>query len=380
MDEHGTGSTFNRRSMLLGLVASAGSLTLAGCGGGSDAPSTAKIGTNLEEITKLAKAEGKLQLIAYPKTWANYGASFDAFTAKYGITIDVANPAGTSAQEITALKTLKGQSTMPDVVDIGYSFTDQAISEKLIEKYKPSNWDTIPANLKDPDGWWVAAYYGVMSIAANTKVAPMPEKISDLLDPKYKGKFTLAGDPRSGAGVLAAVFAAALANGGTLDNIQPGIDFFAELAKRGNLVNTTSVASALSTGQASVTMDWNYNFFGLKSEMQASGVDLKYTVPSDGVFGNYYAQPIGANSPHPNAARLWVDWLTSDEASELYALGAAVPARIADLTKSGKLSKKAQATLPVADVISKINFPTKAQGAKGTALVVAQWGPKVANQ
>jgi len=369
--------------MLRGLAATAGVVAfggaLAGCTGGSTA-SSSSLGSNLAEITKLAKKEGKLQLIAYPKTWANYGGSFKAFTAKYGIDISVANPDGSSAQEITAIKTLQGQSTEPDVVDIGYSFTDQAISQKLIQKYKPSNWSTIPSNLKDPDGWWVAAYYGVLSIGTNTNVVPAPKKMTDLLDSKYKGKVTLGGDPRTGSSDLAAVFAAALANGGSLGNIQPGIDFFAELAKRGNLVSTTSNASALSTGQAAVALDWNYNFFGIQSQMKQSGVALQTVVPTDAVFGNYYAQPIAADCPQPNCARLWVEWLTSDEGSEQYALGAAVPARIADLTKSGKLSKKALDSLPSADILGKITFPTLAQGAKGTKLVVDQWGPKVANQ
>jgi len=374
-------SVFTRRTMLRGMAATAGAIgygsALTGCGTGS-APGA--VGSNLADITKLAKKEGKLQLIAYPKTWANYGGSFKAFTAKYGIEISVANPDGSSAEEVTAMKTLKGQSTSPDVVDIGYTFTDQVISEKLVQKYKPSNWDTIPTKLKDPNAWWVAAYYGAMSIGTNTNVVPAPTKMTDLLDSKYKGKVVLDGDPRTGASSLAAVFAAAMANGGSVGDIQPGIDFFAELAKRGNLVTTTGIASALSTGQAAVGLDWNYNFFGIKPQLEKSGVALKTVVPSDAVFGNYYAQPIVIDCPHPNAARLWVDWLTSDEGSEQYALGAAVPARIADLTKTGKLSKKAVASLPTAEVLANIVFPTRAEGAKGTKLVVDEWGPKVANQ
>lgn len=376
--------SLSRRTLMQRALGVAGATVLGGaltsCGGGGGGGANKKIGTTLAEVTELAKKEGKLELIAYPKTWANYGGSFKAFTAKYGIPIHVANPDGSSAQELAALKTLMGQSSMPDVVDIGYSFTDQAIQQKLIKKYKPSNWDTVPANLKDPDGWWTAAYYGVISIGTNTKVVPAPEKITDLLDSKYKGKVTLGGDPRTGSADLASVCAAAIATGGSIGNIQSGIDFFAELAKRGNLVTATSNASALSTGQAAVALDWNYNFFGIVDQMKSSGVQLEYAVPADAIFGNYYAQPVAMNCPQPNAGRLWVDWLTSDEGSEQYALGAAVPARIADLTKRGKLSKKALASIPEADILKKVTFPTLAQGAAATKLVVAQWGPKVVNR
>ncbi|RNI18993.1 ABC transporter substrate-binding protein [Flexivirga caeni] len=375
--------SLSRRSLLQAAIATAGTTALgvglAACGGSSGSNKSKKIGTTPDEIAALAKKEGKLQLIAYPKTWANYGGSFKAFTAKYGIPISVANPDGSSAQELTALKTLKGQSSEPDVVDIGYEFTQQAISQKLIAQYKPANWAAVPTHLKDPDGWWTAAYYGVISIGADTKKVPAPTTMKDLLKPIYKGKVSLGGDPRTATDSFAAVFAAAIANGGSADNVQPGIDFFAELVKNGNFVKATSNDSALSTGQAAVVIDWNFNLLGFKPDLKKSGVDLAYSVPTDAVFGNYYAQPVAADCPQPNAGRLWVDWLTSDEGSEQYALGGAVPARFEELVKAGSLSAKALASLPDPTTLKQITFPTAAQAAAAQKLVMAQWGSKVLN-
>lgn len=372
----------SRRSMLRGALGLAGlaavSGSLAACGGTSTPVASA--GTSLADIIAGAKKEGKVQLIATPEDWANYKGHFAAFKKKYGIEIPVANPDGSSADELTAVKNLKGQTTQPDVLDIGYSFTKPAIDQKLIEAYKPSNFEDIPADLKDPDGMWVGAYYGVIQVGTNTKNTEAPKSWDDLLDPKYKGKIALPGDPRKGASSIAAVFAAALAHGGSLDNVQPGIDFFEKLAKSGNLVSITSPVSALSTGQAAVVLDWNYNFLGMTGELAKSGATLETTVFSDGVFGNYYAQPVTAGSPHPNAARLWVDWLTSDEGSEQFALGGAVPARFVQLKAAGKLSAEALAKLPGADVIAQIKFPTIAQGAAASQLIIDQWGQKVAAQ
>lgn len=372
----------SRRTVLRSV---AGVAVLAALGGSlaacSQTPTAAAtIGTSLEEMTTLAKAEGTVQLIATPADWANYGSQFSTFTEKYGIATPVATPDASSADELTAVKNLRGQKTQPDVIDIGYSFTGKAADEKLIAPYKPSNFDAIPADLKDPDGMWVGAYYGVVQVGTNTNVVEAPQTWDDLLDPKYKGKVALPGDPRKGASSIAAVFAAALAHGGSVDDIQPGIDFFEKLAKSGNLVSITSPVSALSTGQAAVVLDWNYNFLGMEAELKKSGVVLETKTFEEGVFGNYYAQPVVADSPHPNSARLWVDWLTSDEGSELFARGGGIPARYIELKEAGKLSAEALAKLPEAGVIEKIKFPTVEQGEAAGKLIVDQWAQKVASQ
>jgi len=286
----------SRRSILrltaLGLGAAALGPALAACSGGTGSGVGREIGKSLEEIATLAKKEGKVQLIALPETWANYKGQLEKFRAKYGIDAPVASPDASSAEEVQAVKTRLGQSSQPDSIDIGYSFTKPAIDQGLIEAYKPSNFDKIPAALKDPNGMWVGAYYGVISIGVNTKAAPRPASFEDLKRPEYKGKVALPGDPRTGAGSLAAVFAAALAYGGSADDITPGIEYFADLAKRGNLVNISKTGSALASGQASVVFDWNYNFTGMDAEMKRTGVDLEHFVPEEGVFGTYYSQPV----------------------------------------------------------------------------------------
>ncbi len=356
------------------------SLTLSACSGStteSSDGSNSAVGANLEEITANAKEEGRVQLIAVPDDWANYKGHFAEFEEKYGVKIDVASPDASSAEELQSVKTLKGQATQPDVLDIGYSFTTPAIDQGLIEAYKPSNFEKIPTELKDPDGMWVGAYYGVISMGVNTDMVDAPKTFKDLLDPKYKGKIALPGDPRKGASSIATVMAASLANGGSLDDIEPGIDYFQKLADSGNLVNITSPAAALSTGEAAVVFDWNYNLIGAKDQIEQSGINFEMIVPSDGVYGNYYAQPVTVNSPQPNAGRLWVDWLTSDEGSEQYALGGAVPARYQELKDAGKLSDKALSMLPDADILDKISFPTIDQGAQANEKIAENWAQKV---
>ncbi|MGP6174487.1 ABC transporter substrate-binding protein [Corynebacterium sp. A21] len=375
-------TNISRRSLLriIGLgagVVAAGPILVA-CGSTSAGPTAAEaIGSSLDEIATMAKEEGKVQLIAYPETWANYAGHFAEFTKKYGVEVTVDSPDASSAEELQAVANLKGQPSQPDVLDIGYSFTQPAMDQGLLEPYKPSNFDAIPDQLKDPEGNWVGAYYGVISIGVDLANAEVPTKFADLLDPKYKGKIALPGDPRQGASAIATVFAASLANGGSLDDIEPGIEFFAQLKESGNLVTVSDASSALATGQAAVIFDWNYNWLGRRDQLETDGVDFDYFVLEDGVFGNHYAQPVTIGSPNPNAARLWVDWLTSDEGSEQYALGGAIPARFTELAEAGKLSEAALAALPDAEIVAQVEFPTLEQGEAANNTIATTWAQKV---
>lgn len=367
------------RKGVTGLLVALLGITMSACGTSSaQSESDTKVGSNLEEITKLAKQEGKLELIGYPETWAGYGDSFKAFTKKYGIKIHVSSPDASSAEEIQSIQTLKGQPSQPDVPDLGYSFTDPAKQKNLLSSYTPSVANELPANLKDPDGKWVGAYYGVLSIGVDESKVPAVTSWKDLLKPVYKGKIYI-GNPREGASQLAAVASAALANGGSLDNIQPGIDFFSKLAKDGYLAKASGTAQALTTGQAAVVLDWNYNFNGIRDEVEKAGVKLTVNVPTDGVFGNYYAQSALVDAPHPNAARLWLEWLLSDDGANIYAEHGAIPARFQEMKKVGTLTKEAEAGLPDADTLKRISFPNIEQGNKMSQLVVKHWGSQVAN-
>lgn len=354
-------------------------VSLSGCAPSKENTESATndLGSSLEEITDLAKKEGKVHLIAYPEEWANYKESFSLFSDEYGVDVEVSNPNGRSAEELEAVRNLKGQVTQPDVLDIGATFTQQAIDDSLVRPYKPSTFDEIPDQLKDPDGNWTAAYYGVMTISVNAKEVDVPKSWADLKDPQYKGKIVI-GDPREGASQLAAVFAASLANGGSISDISKGIDFFAELAEEGYLVSAESSSQAMATGEAQVMFDWNFNIPGIIDEMEKSGVDLQTVTPSDSVFGTYYAQPLTIDSPQPNAGALWIEHLLSDEGAISYAKSGAIPARYKTLVEKNAIPDDVLKKLPPADVVEKIVFPTAADNDAATEKIMADWGTRVA--
>src|ERR1700678_2409029 len=94
----------------------------------------------MSALVAAAKKEGQLNVITLPSNWANYGTIMSDFKAKYGISITDANPEGSSAQELQAVTQLKGQSTAPDVVDVGGSFAaEDQVRPDLVQvaAYRP---------------------------------------------------------------------------------------------------------------------------------------------------------------------------------------------------------------------------------------------------
>lgn len=369
----------SRRNLVMATVAATALAFAAACSPGDGAGTSRQVGSDLDEITRLAQEEGRVHLIAYPEDWAGYRESFRQFTEAYGVEVEVSSPEASSAEELTAAQNLRGQASQPDVLDIGYSFTGPATEQGLLDTYVPTVIDEVPSNLKDPDGRWVGAYYGVLSIGVNANLVDVPTSFEDLFDEQYRGKIN-ACDPRQGAACLAAVSAAALARGGSLDDITPGVDYFAELAEGGYLVNNASNAAALETGEAAVTFDWNYNYTGIQDTLAAAQVDLVTVVPDDGVFGNYYAQPVTVDSPQPNAGRLWIEWLLSDAGAKVYAQAGAVPARYEAMVAAGTMPDELIDSLPKPEILDQITFPTQEQGDAANQVVASTWGPRVANR
>ncbi len=331
----------------------------------------------MKDLVAAAKKEGALNTIALPPDWANYGEILTKFNEKHGIKINNASPNASSAEELQAIKSLKGQMRAPDVLDVGPSFAIQGQQEKLFSAYKHSFWDTVPADMKDPNGFWVAGYYGVIALGLNRDIVKnVPQGWADLKKPEYKGQVALNGDPRRAGAAFAGVWSAALANGGSLDNIQPGIDFFAELKKSGNFIPVDATPATVQSGQTPITADWDYLQIGYNKQF-AGKIKWEVSLPKDGIFGNYYCQAISASAPHPMAARLWQEFLFSDEGQILWLKGFAHPARFNDLVSRGVIPQDLMAKLPPAEPYKTVKFPTVDQNNKAKKLIADQWGPKV---
>ena len=329
---------------------------------------------SMKELVAEAKKEGHLNLIATPPEWTNYGEIIPTFSKKYGIPNTVDNPEGTSGQEIQAVISLKGQSRAPDALDIGPSYAVDGANNGLFARYYNTNYRTIPRAIKDGRGFWTADYWGVMSFGANLSVVDkVPTDWSDLLTANYK--FALNDDPRSANAAFSGVFAAALANGGSLNDIGPGIDFFAKLAKAGKFQAVNVTPQTVASGQTPVTMDWDYNQLSYKKTY--TNFKWAVSIPKTGAYGGYYCQAINATAPHPWTARLWEEFIYSDQGQLGYLKGFGHPARFPDLVARKVIPKALLAALPPASLYAGVKFASLGQIKKAKAKVAAEWGPRV---
>jgi putative spermidine/putrescine transport system substrate-binding protein len=322
-------------------------LVVAACGSSSTAGSTdwskqttASAGGGMDALIAAAKAEGQLNIIATPRDWANYGAIIDGYTAKYGIKINSANPNGSSQDEVDAVKSLGKTSRAPDVLDMGTAVT--LANTALYAPYQVATWSDIPAAQKDPTGLWYQDYGGYMSIGYDSSKVPAVTSVQDLLGSAFNGKVALNGDPTKANAALNGVMMVSLANGGSLDNIGPGVDFFHQLKLKHNFVPVQATTATVKSGQTPVVFDWDYLSLSHGKDVPT----WKIFVPSNAILGDYYNAAINANAPHPAAARLWEEYVYSNEGQNLWLKGGARPVRMPAMQTAGQLDATAAAALP----------------------------------
>jgi putative spermidine/putrescine transport system substrate-binding protein len=369
-------------------TACGGDATPSGSGSGSPSasrgPGSSALGSGgpagsadpLAVLADAAEQEGGLTTIALSHDWCNYGEALATFATKYDITIKELSPDAGFSDQIAAIKAAKAAPSpdAPDVIDVGLEFAVQAKKDKLLAPYKVATWGTIPAAAKDADGAWYGDYYGVLAFETNrTAGAKPPTDWAELLDPGYADQIGLAGDPRLSGQAIETVYAAALANGGSLDNAKPGLDFFAKLQKVGNLVPTIATPDSIDQGPTPITIRWTYNALAHRDRANGSP-DIDVTVPETGRLGGLFAQAISASAPHPNAARLWMEFLYSDEGQNLWLKGNCMPIRYDDLVANDAIPAAVVANLP--DVSGAV-FPTLNQLNAASAVITQGWNAAV---
>jgi putative spermidine/putrescine transport system substrate-binding protein len=376
-----------------GAAVASGLLLTAACSSSSSSPTSTSTGTSTASATNwstatsaaagggmsalisAAEKEGQLNVITLPSNWANYGTIMSDFSKLYHIHITDANPEGSSGQEITAVEQLKGQSRAPDVVDVGPSFAVEGANDHLWAPYKVATWNNIPANAKDPNGDWYADYGGYVAIGYDpAKVKIAPTSFASLTNPAYKNEIGLNNSPTTAGAAFAAVYAAALANGGSFSNIEPGIKYYAHLKQIGNFVPTAvGGPTTVQNGTTPILIWWDYL---LESEVKPVVPGFKIVIPSDATYASYYDQAISATAPDPAAARLWEEYLYSTTGQNLWLAGFTRPIELSTLVSDGTVNKTALAALPPAPS-GTLTFPSSAQAATAENVVTQNWPTQV---
>jgi putative spermidine/putrescine transport system substrate-binding protein len=338
----------------------------------------------MSALVAAAKAEGHLTVTTDPFTWANYGLLIPGFEKQYGIKVLDTNPNGTSADEINEINLYKKNPALePDVLDLSVAFAQKAVNGEpgvfkgpIFERYKLSEWNELPASWKDANGYWSYDYAGVVTIGYNADVIKTPVTgWSSLLGSAFKNAVGLDNSPTSSGAGAGAVIAAAVDNGGSVSNVQPGLNWFKKLKTAGNF-NPIEAGGAgdgpMADKAVLATVDWSYLEQQWKVELAKSpGINWKVVVPSGQPYASYYAMAISSYAPHPAAARLWEEYLYGVSGANIRAESGAVPSTWQTMVKNGTASAAAKAAIPTFSTAPVIATPNDVTN--DVALIEKDW-------
>ena len=218
----------------------------------------------------------------------------------------------------------------------GWAVTNMSefVPKGMLAPYKPKGWDMIPANFKDPAGYWTAIDLYAAALVPNTKVLeqknlPMPKGWNDLLNPVYKDMLIMPNPASSGTGFLQVASLLVM-----LDpeyKTKPveenkAWDFLKELDKNmGQYIKSGSKPAKLTAaGEYAVGCSFAFVYSSLKKK----GFPVALVMPEEGAGFELEANALLKGAKHEAAAKKFLDWALSEGAMKEYAkfkLGVAYP-------------------------------------------------------
>ncbi|WP_271411055.1 ABC transporter substrate-binding protein [Pseudomonas sp. Q1-7] len=288
---------------------------------------------DLKSLEQAARKEGAVNSVGMPDSWANWKDTWVDLGKLYGLKhVDTDM---SSAQEIAKFAAEKDNATA-DIGDVGAAFGPIAVQQGVTQPYKPSTWAQIPEWAKDQDGHWMLAYTGSIAFIVNKQlVKEAPRSWAELKQGTYK---VAIGDVSAAAQAVNGVLAAAIANGGDEKNIQPGLEFFAEIAKQGRLSLSNPTIQTLEKGEVEVGVVWDFNGLSYRDQIDPSRFEV--LIPSDGSVISGYTTIINKYAKNPNAAKLAREYILSDAGQINLAKGNARPIRAEHLTLPAEVKAK----------------------------------------
>jgi ABC-type Fe3+ transport system substrate-binding protein len=235
-----------------------------------------------------------------------------AFEKKYGIKVRStrANSTELSVKIINESRAGRPQS---DVFD-GTSTVVPLKKEGFVLQWLPDPAKAYPAPYKDPEGYWVANNLFFLTPGFNTALVPKgtePRSYQALLDPKWRGKIAWSTSPTSsgGPGFIGTV----LTEMGT----ESGMLYLRELSKL-RIANIGSAArevlDQVIAGEYLLALQI-FNHHTVISAKKGAPVDW---IKMEPVTGTLSVISVHKNAPHPNAAKLLVDFITSPEGQNIF--------------------------------------------------------------
>lgn len=267
-----------------------------------------------------------------PPQWADWASQLKSIEETLGYKLPHDNK--NSGQTLSQLLTEK-DNPVADVAYYGVSFGITAAKKGVTEAYKPKHWDEIPEGLKDPNGHWFTIHSGTIGFFVNKDALeglPVPQSWSDLLKPQYKGMMGYL-DPSSAFVGYAGAVAVNRAMGGSLDDFNPGIEYFKKLAKNQPIVPKQTAYARVLSGEIPILFDYDFNAYRAKYKDQAN---VEFVIPSEGTVIVPYVMSLVKGAPHMDKGKAILDHIMSDKGQAVWANAFLRPVRASALSKEAE--------------------------------------------
>jgi iron(III) transport system substrate-binding protein len=284
----------------------------------------------LEDKAIIEGAQKEGSLVFYTSMTADQAQKIlDAFKAKYPF---VQPKILRAVGERLLTKIMTEAQTGRYEFDVVQSAESQAYflkKKNLLLKYVSPEVKNIRKPFFDPDGYWAAVYIMPNVIAYNTQMVKrneVPKTDEDLLNPKWKGKIAM--DPTKPEW-----FAWKLKRLGD----EKGLAYMKKLgAQEFKLYPGLSlITNLLAAGEFPLVLN---TYLHNAEEIKRKGGPVDW-IAQDPVFTKFQPLGIGAKASRPNAAKLFADFMFSEEGQKIIASFGRVPTRRGVATKVEGLDK-----------------------------------------
>ena len=302
---------------------------LSACGGSSapaaatgpvssaaGASATSAGSSNLQAIVDAARKEGALSFewgagtLNAPDGVKKLG---DAFNKHYGLNLDVQFTPGPSMSQMAAQIAQEYSTQKPSTTDVEIGYADHVVPLMQADALAPIDWQTWAPNIRGPDmmaGGGRAIPFetttpGLTYNSGKLTGSAAPRSLADLLKPEYKGHIAIQqfGNPFQYL-ALPEFWGEAKV-----------MDFLKQLVPQSAGILRCTEETRIASGEFDVLAESCSQSQTLR--LKATGAPLGFAIPSDAVFLDQLYLSVPKNSAHPNAAKLWVDFLMSREAQDI---------------------------------------------------------------
>jgi putative spermidine/putrescine transport system substrate-binding protein len=337
----------SRRRFLIGTGAAA-TTALAGCtGDGGDGGGSGDGGGGGGEQFEVGHGDSattvssgsfpdKLFVYAVQTGWSNWGALMKEFENEHGVALN--DDQRSSGEALTDARS-NAQDPTHSAMNGGYTFGVIARNEGLTQPYRPANYDKVPDSLKTDDGHVTATRRMTTAVAYRKDLyeeqgLEPPTTWEDLKQPEIAAKTQF--QPPNAAVGLAGALSINNAYGGSLDDVQPVVDYYTEMKEKG-AVFAGNVEQKFTKGEIQTFVEYDYTGLDLKYNSDAIaeekiGVSL-VTGPDGekGALNQPYGYAMLKGAPNPEACKLFMDYVLSLEGQRKFLDAYVRPIRAAEL-------------------------------------------------